>query len=118
MTPSAGERFARLVDEFADAPGVGLPGQSARRGFGSSALRVHGSIFAMVSGDRLVVKLPRARVDTLIGTGIGETFDAGKGRPMKEWLTVLGDDHETWLALSREALQFVERTGVRRTRQG
>jgi hypothetical protein len=109
MTPSAAERFARLVDEFAGTPGVGLPGESDRRGFGSSALKVNGSIFAMVSGDRLVVKLPRARVDTLIARGIGGSFDAGKGRPMKEWLTVLSDDDETWLELAREARQFVGR---------
>jgi hypothetical protein len=26
---------------------------------------------------------------------------------MKEWLTVSGADHGTWLALAREALDFV-----------
>ncbi len=55
----------------------------------------------------LVVKLPRGRVDSLIANGSGMPFDAGKGRPMKEWLTVATDDAETWLILAREALEFV-----------
>jgi hypothetical protein len=53
------------------------------------------------------VKLPHDRVSTLIGSGAGAPFDAGKGRAMKEWLTVTVDDEESWLALAREALDFV-----------
>lgn len=78
-----------------------------RRGFGSSALSVYGSILAMLSRGRLVVKLPRDRVDALIESWTGGPFDAGKGRPMKEWLTVAVDAEETWMALAREALDFV-----------
>ncbi len=84
--------FAVLCDELADRPGVARP-DPGRRGFGSSALTVHGSIFAMlVPGGGLVVKLPRGRVEELVATGVGEPFRAGKGRPMKEWLTVVGAD--------------------------
>ncbi|SDP82642.1 Transcriptional regulator of competence genes, TfoX/Sxy family [Arthrobacter sp. ok909] len=101
------ERFNALVEEFAASPGVSIPGEPGRRGFGSSALKVNGSIFAMISGGKLVLKLPHARVAALIGTGAGTPFDAGKGRPMKEWLTVTADDKESWLALAREALDFV-----------
>lgn len=101
------ERFNALVVEFRASPGVSVPGEQGRRGFGSSALKVHGSIFAMIAGGKLVVKLPHDRVDTLIGTGVGTSFDAGKGRAMKEWLTVTADDEEAWLALAREALDFV-----------
>jgi hypothetical protein len=101
------KRFAVLVEEFVGRPGVSVPGESTQRGFGSNALKVNDSIFAMLSGGRLVVKLPRERVDALIGSSTGGPFDAGKGRPMKEWLTVVVDDDETWLALAREALDFV-----------
>ena len=97
------ERFNALIDEFRAVPGVSMPGDPGQRGFGSSALKVHGSIFAMVSGGRLVVKLPHERVNALIGTGAGAPFDAGKGRAMKEWLRVMADDQELWLALAREA---------------
>ena len=101
------ERFAALVGEFAAQPDVEAPGDSNRRRFGADALKVNGSIFAMVVGGRLVVKLPRERVDALIGDGTGAPFASGKGRPMKEWLTVVDEDLHRWLALSREALDFV-----------
>jgi hypothetical protein len=61
----------------------------------------------MVTGGRLVLKLPRHRVQALIDSGTGMSFDAGKRRPMKEWLTVVVDDEETAIALDREALNFV-----------
>jgi hypothetical protein len=101
------ERFKKLAEELAASPGVGLPGEPGRRGFGSSALKVNGSIFAMIAKGRLVLKLPQARVHTLVAAGAGTHFDAGKGQPMKEWIAVTGEDDETWLALAREALNFV-----------
>jgi TfoX/Sxy family transcriptional regulator of competence genes len=103
------ERFEGLVATFAGRPGVALPGAQGRRGFGSSALTARGSIFATLSRDRLIVKLPRARVAELIASGQGEPFDAGKGRPMKEWPVVAGDD-QPWKKLSEKALSFVTRT--------
>ena len=39
------------------------------RGFGSGTLQVTGRIHAMASRGRFVVKLPRARADTLIASG-------------------------------------------------
>ena len=99
-------RFAALVEHFAGRPGVEFPAESRRR-FGSDALKVNGSIFAMVTSGRLVVKLPRARVDALIAEGTGAPFDSGRGRPMKEWVAVIVDDDRTWLALAQEALAFV-----------
>jgi TfoX/Sxy family transcriptional regulator of competence genes len=100
-------RFASLVEELAGVPGVEAPGASGRRTFGSTALKVDGSIFAMVSGGRLVVKLPRDRVGALIGSGSGLPFDGGKERPMKEWVAVAANDEATWVSLAREALDFV-----------
>ena len=105
---SPDERFSALVAELAGLPGVTGPDEAGeRRRFGSDALKVNGSIFAMVRDGRLVVKLPAPRVAALIEDGTGGPFDAGKGRPMKEWLTVADDDLDTWRTLSREALKFV-----------
>jgi hypothetical protein len=101
------ERFAALAETFTDSPGVSAPGESEGHGFGSSALTIDGSIFAMLTRGQLVVKLPRDRVKTLIGSGTGSPFTAGKDRPMQEWLTVTEDNDETWAALAREALTFV-----------
>jgi hypothetical protein len=105
------ERFDRLAGAFAGRPGVALPGTDGGRGFGSSALKVGGAIFAMLTRGRLVVKLPRARVADLIADGAGEPFDAGKGRPMKEWLVVGDADDDAWRGLAEEALRFVGGTG-------
>jgi hypothetical protein len=81
------------------------PGSAGR--FGSRALKVRGSIFAMVVGGHLVVKRPATGFAELIADGRRGPFDAGKGRPMKEWLTVLVDDPSTWRGLAEEALEFV-----------
>lgn len=105
--------FADLVDVLADEPGVTPPAPAGRaaRTFGSSALKVNNKIFAMLSGGTLVVKLPADRVRTLITADQGMPFDAGKGKPMKEWLAVETFNHRAWEALSREALEFVRGMG-------
>ena len=61
----------------------GAAGPAPRgRGFGSGALKVDGKIFAsLASGDRLLLKLPAARVDALIAEGIGERFSTGRSGP-------------------------------------
>jgi hypothetical protein len=83
--------FADLCEEHAGTPGVSVP-DSTGRAFGSQALKINGAIFAMVSGGRIVVKLPARRVAELIESGSGRPFDAGKGKPMKEWVGLLGDE--------------------------
>ncbi len=103
----AEERFIRLVEEFSGFPDVEAPRGAGGRRFGSDALKVNSSIFAMVRSGRLILKLPRDRVRALIDGGAAVPFDSGKGRPMKEWLIVTDDDEETWIALAREALNFV-----------
>src|SRR5207248_11761735 len=78
------------------------------KGFGSSALKVNGRIFAMLSSrGEFVVKLPRKRVDRLVDSGDAVHYDAGKGRPMKEWLALPPGSTLDWTALATEALAFV-----------
>jgi hypothetical protein len=108
---SAEARYDRLVAGFAserdvDPPSAGLVGA---RGFGANALKVDGRIFAMLSHDRLVVKLARNRVDELVLAGVGERFDPGHGRIMKEWLSLHDGHEEEWEGLAREALTFGRR---------
>ena len=100
-------RFAAIVEAFSRNPAVTHTKQGGRL-FGSSALKVHDKIFAMVSSSgEFVVKLPKARVDELVLSGAGERFDANRGRPMKEWLEVRSDSAEEWLKLAREAVVCV-----------
>jgi hypothetical protein len=98
------ERFEDLVDELVGAAGVTPPRGGS--GFGRSALRFQRRIFAMLVRGRLVVKLPAARVDALVEAGDGVRFDANKGTPMREWLSVDPHSGQDWLALAREALDF------------
>jgi TfoX/Sxy family transcriptional regulator of competence genes len=102
-------RFESLAEEFRGNPKVSLPdteSQSKRR-FGSSGLRVDNRIFAMLSKERLVVKLCQQRVDFLVDSGEGDRYDPGHGRLMKEWLSVKPTSRLEWLALAREAMKFV-----------
>lgn len=106
-TPEA--RYAKLVESFLGTPGVGHAGDAAgtRRRFGASALKVEGKIFAMLVEGRLVVKLPRQRVDALVAAGDGARFEAGHGRAMKEWLALDPASGIDWGPLATEALAFV-----------
>jgi hypothetical protein len=109
-TPDPQSCYARIVKALAKDAGVTVGGE--KKGFGSSALKVNGKIFAMLSSKgQFVVKLPRDRVDALIESGAGARFDPGHGRLMKEWAVIGASDQEKWLALAREAKKFVGSTG-------
>ena len=99
-------RFAPVVATVAGKRDVT---RESRQGFGSGALKVNGKIFAMMTPHaEFVVKIPKARVDELVNQGIGERFEPGPGRIMKEWLAL--DGHaELWTELAEEAYQFVKR---------
>jgi hypothetical protein len=108
---SAGDRaddpagqFADLVDDLIGIDGVTPP--EGGRGFGRSALRFRRKIFAMLVRGRLVLKLPEARVAALTAAGAGVPFDANKGTPMREWISLDPASGLDWMPLAREALAF------------
>lgn len=106
----AATRFQALVDRTiatSDAT-FGADG-GAQRAFGATSLKSHGKVFAMLVHDRLVVKLDRRRVDELVADGVGERFDPGSGRLMKEWLSIAPSSVGRWDALAIEAEAFVAR---------
>ena len=109
MTPE--QRYEDLVDDFTGEDGV-LPPPGGS-GFGRGALRYRRKIFAMFVRGQLVVKLPGPRVDELVADGHGERFDANKGTPMKEWLSLDPGSAQDWLPLAREALDFAIAQGAR-----
>ena len=75
--------------------------------FGSAALKVNNRIFAMLVRGELVVKLPRRRVDALMVAGDGRPFDTGRGRVMKEWVSLDPRSRIAWLGVARESMEFV-----------
>jgi hypothetical protein len=96
-------RMAPVIAAFAADRQVTYGG----KGFGCTALKVKGKIFAMVSSKgQFVVKLPQARAAELVHRGQAEYFDAGRGRPLKTWLVLRGAPR-LWVAIAREACRFV-----------
>jgi hypothetical protein len=107
---TAESKYADLVARMKGKPGVTHITEG--KGFGSSGqLKVQGRIFAMLVRGTLVLKLPRARVDELVGSGEGAHFDAGKGKPMREWFVLSPTSTKRWLPLAEEALDFVQEAG-------
>jgi TfoX N-terminal domain len=111
MEPTPGEglqdgraRLDALAAALADQPGVTLG--HGRSGFGSGTLMVDGRIFALVSDERLVLKLPAPRVKALISEGHGLPYTAGKTTPLREWVE-LRSTADAWTDLGWEALRFV-----------
>lgn len=98
--------FQRLVEAQ-----VGRPLISVGRMFGAPVLKVQGKVFAMLVKGRLVVKLPRPRVDDLIASRLGEPFDPGHGKPSKEWVAVEATASNRWRRLVDEAREFVAPIG-------
>jgi hypothetical protein len=94
-------RFAPIAAAFRKQPAV-----TSGRMMSAFGLKVHGKIFAMFPRGAFVAKLPKARVDALVAAGLGDYFDPGHGRKMKEWIAMTG--HESaWLGLAEEAYRFV-----------
>jgi hypothetical protein len=102
------DRYAALVQTFVSQGEA----TQAGKGFGANGLKVHGKNFTLFVRGKLVLKLPKARVDAIVAAGEGERFDPRKnGQQMKEWVVLgpmLDDD---WLALAREAHAFVAAHG-------
>jgi hypothetical protein len=98
------ERYDDLVDDLVGVDGVTPPPGGS--GFGRSALRYRGKIFVMFVRGRLVLKLPADRVADLVASGVGVHFDANKGTPMKEWLSLDPGSDLDWLTLATEGLDF------------
>ena len=103
-------RFLPVVAAFLDNPGV--TGGTMMSSYG---LKVNGKIFAMYGRGRFVAKLPKLRVDELVSGGVGERFNPGHGRLMKEWIAI-PEHSDHWIEFAREAYDFV-RQGVATTQK-
>ncbi len=103
--PELAPSFVPVVEAFAGDEQVSLGKMLV-----SAGLKVNGRFFALVAHDRLVVKLPRERVRTLIADGTGGPFDRGTGQPLAEWVSIPAGSTD-WIAIAREARRFVGRTG-------
>lgn len=73
-------------------------------------LRVGKEFLGLVDykGAGLVVKLPKARVDELVASGLGRPFGPAE-KVFREWLSVPTPERRLWLSLLREGVAFVGR---------
>jgi hypothetical protein len=104
------DKFYALAEALVGAKEAALLLDTKTQGrkFGAGAIKTDGKIYAMLVRGKLVVKLPAEKVAALIADGKGANFDAGKGRPMMEWLVVdPSQEGEEWLALAKEARAYV-----------
>lgn len=106
METTVEKRFAAIVETLLTNPGVTY-GSGESKQFGSAGLKMNNKIFAMVVRGKLVVKLPKQRVDRLIAVGHGHSFDIGQKR-IQEWLAVPANSEADWLLLAEEAMAFVD----------
>ena len=95
-------RFRQVTDYFSAIEGV-EPG----RMFGSDGLKINRKVFSMQVNDKLVVKLPSARIEKLLAENGVRQFDPGHGRLMKEWLEIEPTAKLDWLALAKESFHYV-----------
>jgi TfoX/Sxy family transcriptional regulator of competence genes len=86
---------------------LGTPNVTTAKMFGGSALKVKNKVFACFYKGKLVLKLPRERVDDLVASGGAAHFDSGTGRPAKEWVAIEPSRRKEWLGLAKDAKKFV-----------
>jgi TfoX/Sxy family transcriptional regulator of competence genes len=94
--------FAAVAAAFAKDAKV-----AAGKLMSSYGLKIDGKIFAMFGRGKFVAKLPKQRVDELVSKGMGERFDPGHGRLMKEWIA-MSSHNEDWPTLAQEAYRYVK----------
>jgi hypothetical protein len=97
------------VEELFDQAAKRLRGVERGKMLSATGLRdpAAGKFFAFTTRGMLVVKLPAERVSELIASGEGSVFDAGKGRPMREWVGLVPADENACASYMREARKFV-----------
>lgn len=107
---SAAERWGEIQQMWCDAPGAGVHTQQvilSLPGTGQLVSTVglagaSSATFAMLLGERLVVRLPPAQTAALIESGVGEA-----SVPAKRTWTAVGAEHaERWAELVRDACWY------------
>lgn len=83
------------------------PGDEQGAMLQSPGLRTGGKFYGFATGDDLIVKLPAARVEELIDSGVGLPCSPRPGRPMKQWVRLAAPDESACVAYLLEARAFV-----------
>lgn len=76
-------------------------------GKGAQGIKYNGKMFIMFYKGDLVVKLAPTRIKELISKNIGEPFDPGTGKPMKNRILIKFSKKDHWIKISEESKKFV-----------
>ena len=86
-----------LKNQFLKQSGVKKQGES---------LKINKKMFAQFSKGNFIIKLPKERVTELKDQGIGQDYDPGNGKIMKEWVIIPKEYGHSWIELTEEAKKF------------
>jgi hypothetical protein len=89
------EAYQNLVLSLRDEDGVTVD---------PTGLVVHGTLFAFLEQEALVVELPEARANDLVSRGVARRFTS-EGQPSRKWVRV--NDRQLWDELAHEAHEYV-----------
>lgn len=87
-----------------------IPGVKITKAFGYPAYKIGGRIFCWVGQNGITIKLPKARVDELIGSDGMHPFGPTKETVWREWVQIdreNSDEYAGDLALFEESISFV-----------
>lgn len=103
--------YDEAVKTVIDSLVLGMPGVKIGKAFGYPAYKINGKIFAFVGSHALSLKLPAARVKTLIAQDTAiEHFQPAQGVIWREWIAIKRDSpaaYEQDVELLEEAMLFV-----------
>ena len=80
-----------------------------KSGRGAQGIKYNDKMFVMFYKGDLVVKLSPNRIKELINDNIGEPFDPGTGRSMKDRILLKVSKKDLWIKISEESKKYVLR---------
>ena len=78
-------------------------------GTGAQGIKFKGKMFAMFTKGHILLKLSPDRVSEIITSGEGLPYDAGTGKPMKNWVNIPETNKESWIKYCEEAKDFLSK---------
>jgi hypothetical protein len=95
--------YNQIADQLARQPGVRLA-----KMFGMPTVMVNGNSFMGYAGGEMVFKLTGASHAQALAVPGARLFDpSGRGRPMREWVSVPASASDQWTDLADAALAYV-----------
>ncbi|MHA2250623.1 MAG: hypothetical protein ACXAD7_09675 [Candidatus Kariarchaeaceae archaeon] len=99
---TAEDVYAEIRRYFSNDPDV-----EVASGRGAQGIKYNKKMFIMFYKGDLLIKLSENRINEIISSGVGQPFDPGTGKIMKDRVLIPASHKEEWISLSEESKQFV-----------